>query len=166
MIDVAPTFLEIAGLPQPVLVNGVTQLPIEGVSMAYSFDEPDAPDQHETQYFEILGNRGIYHKGWTAGAPHNPPGAGWPPSSLNDAVWELYDTRIDWAQARDLAPEHPDKLCELQRLFLIEAARHNVLPLEDRVGDRPTLIPQGGRCSPARGGSGCIAESDDSMRSR
>jgi arylsulfatase A-like enzyme len=135
VIDVAPTFLEVAGLPQPVLVNGVTQQPIEGVSMAYSFDEPSAPDRHETQYFEILGNRGIYHKGWTAGAPHNPPGAGWPPRSLDDDVWELYDTRTDWAQSRDLAYEHPEKLRELQRLFLIEAARHNVLPLEDRVGD-------------------------------
>jgi arylsulfatase len=83
----------------------------------------------------MLGNRGIYHKGWTAGAPHNPPGAGWPPRSLSDDVWELYDTRVDWAQARDLAHEHPDKLRDLQRLFLIEAARHNVLPLEERVGD-------------------------------
>jgi arylsulfatase len=127
--------LAVAGLPQPLLVNGVTQQPIEGVSMVYSFDEPDAPDRHETQYFEILGNRGIYHKGWTAVAAHNPPGAGWPHRSLTDAVWELYDTRTDWSQARNLAHQHPDKLRELQRLFLIEAARHNVLPLEDRVAD-------------------------------
>ena len=82
VIDVAPTFLEVARLPQPILVNGVTQQPIEGVSMAYSFDDRDAPDRHETQYFEILGNRGIYHKGWTAVTAHNPPGAGWPPRSL------------------------------------------------------------------------------------
>jgi arylsulfatase len=118
-----------------LLVNGVTQQPIEGVSMAYSFDQPDAAERHETQYFEILGNRGIYHKGWTAVAAHNPPGAGWPRRSLHDAVWELYDTTSDWTQARDLAGEQPEKLRELQRLFLIEAARHNVLPLEDRVAE-------------------------------
>jgi arylsulfatase len=122
-------------LPEPVLVHGVTQQPIEGVSMAYSFDQADAPERHHTQYFEVLGNRGIYHKGWTAVAAHNPPGAGWPHRTLDEAIWELYDTNTDWTQAHDLAREHPDKLFELQRLFLIEAARHNMLPLNDRVAE-------------------------------
>src|SRR5690606_1393888 len=79
LIDIAPTFLEVAGLPQPLMVHGVAQQPIEGVSMAYSFDEPDAPERHETQYFEILGNRAIYHKGWTAVSAHNPPVLADPP---------------------------------------------------------------------------------------
>jgi arylsulfatase len=135
VIDVTPTLVEVAMLPHPVQVHGVTQQPIEGMSMAYSFDDSGAPERHETQYFEVLGNRGIYHKGWTAVAAHNPPGAGWPHRSLHEAVWELYDTTTDWAQAHDLAREHSDKLRELQRLFLIEAARHNVLPLNDRTAE-------------------------------
>jgi arylsulfatase len=103
--------------------------------MAYSFDAADAPDRHETQYFEVLGNRGIYHKGWTAVTAHTPPVAR-PPRSFDEDVWELYDTNTDWSQARDLAKERPDKLRELQRLFLIEAAKHNVLPLDDRGAER------------------------------
>jgi arylsulfatase len=135
VIDVAPTFLELAHLPQPRMVNGVGQQPIEGVSMAYSFDDAGAPDRHETQYFEILGNRGIYHKGWTAVTAHNPPGATGQ-GRFEDDVWELYDTNTDWTQAHDLAEQRPDKLEELKRLFLIEAARHNVLPLDDRSAER------------------------------
>lgn len=149
VIDVTPTFLEIANLPHPVSVHGVGQQPIEGVSMAYSFDRAGAPERHQTQYFEVLGNRAIYHKGWTAVAPHNPPGAGWPHRELDEEIWELYDTNTDWTQAHDLAREHPGQLFELQRLFLIEAARHNVLPLDDRVAEladpdkagRPVLAP-------------------------
>jgi hypothetical protein len=136
VIDVAPTLLEVAGLPHPLVVNGVAQQPIEGVSMAYSFDDAEAADRHETQYFEILGNRGIYHQGWMAVTAHNPPVRGWIERSLAEDVWELYDTTTDWSQARDVAAEHPEKLAELQRLFLIEAARHNVLPLDDRAAER------------------------------
>lgn len=136
VVDVAPTFLEVAGLPHPLAVHGVAQQPIEGVSMAYSFDDAEAADRHETQYFEILGNRGVYHNGWTAVTAHNPPVAGWTERSLTEDVWELYDTTTDWTQARDVAADHPDKLAELQRLFLIEAARHNVLPLDDRAAER------------------------------
>jgi arylsulfatase A-like enzyme len=136
VIDVTPTFLEVAHLPHPLIVNGVTQQPIEGVSMAYSFDHPGAPERHETQYFEVLGNRGIYHKGWTAVAAHSPPDPTWPKRSLDEDVWELYDTTSDWTQAHDLANEHPEKLEELKRLFLIEAAKHNVLPLDDRALER------------------------------
>ena len=138
VIDVAPTILEAAGLPEPLFVNGVQQHPIEGVSMLYSFDDADAPDRHETQYFEMFGNRGIYHKGWTAVTKHKTP---WllvedDVPAFDDDVWELYDTTTDWSQARNLAAEMPDKLHELQRLWLIEAARYNVLPLDDDVARR------------------------------
>jgi len=151
VIDVAPTVLQAAGLPAPVMVHGVMQKPLEGVSMAYSFDDGLAPERHETQYFEMFVNRGIYHKGWTAVTQHSIP---WPtPGGLNlraydDDDWELYDTNTDWTQAHDLAKEMPEKLHELQRLFLIEAAKYNVLPLDDRrverfnneLAGRPSLI--------------------------
>src|SRR5690348_9222474 len=118
VIDVAPTILEAAGLPQPLVVDGVQQAPMEGVSMAYSFNEAAAPDRHTVQYFEMFGNRGIYHDGWTAVTRHSIP---WqlqqtlPP--FDEDVWELYDTTTDWTQAHDLAAEMPDKLAELQRLW-------------------------------------------------
>ncbi len=137
VIDVAPTILEAAGLPQPESVNGIQQDPIEGVSMLYSFDDARAAERHETQYFEIFGNRGIYHKGWTAVTKHRTPwlliGAKTVPFDEN--VWELYSDK-DWSQAKDLAKEMPEKLHELKRQFLIEAARYKVLPLDDRVGER------------------------------
>ncbi len=137
VIDVAPTILEAAGLPEPYMVNSVGQDPMHGVSMIYSFEDAGAPDRHDTQYFEMFGNRGIYHKGWTAVTRHRTP---WiltgetPP--FDDDVWELYDTTKDWSQAHDLAKEMPDKLHELQRLWLIEATRYNVLPMDDRGAER------------------------------
>jgi arylsulfatase len=138
VIDVAPTVLQVAGLPQPTLVHGVQQTPLPGVSMVYSFDDADAPERHETQYFEMFGNRGIYHRGWTAVTKHKTPWIllGGPKIAFDDDVWELYDTSKDWTQARDLAAENPDKLRELQRLWLIEAARFGVLPLDDRAAER------------------------------
>lgn len=136
VIDVAPTLLEAAHLPEPRVVNGVGQQPIDGVGMAYSFDDADAAERHETQYFEILGNRGSYHKGWTAVTAHGPPVPGWLSRGLDDDVWELYDTDTDWTQARDLGQREPGKLEELKRLFLIEAAKYNVLPLDDRTAER------------------------------
>lgn len=138
VIDVAPTILEVAGLPEPVFVNGVQQRPIEGVSMAYSFNDANAAERHETQYFEMMGNRGIYHKGWTAVTKHRTPwvtGAAKLPA-FDDDVWELYDTTQDWSQAKNLAKENPQKLHELQRLWLIEAVKYNVLPLDDRFAER------------------------------
>jgi arylsulfatase len=148
VIDVAPTILEAAGLPQPAMVNGVMQKPYEGVSMLYSFDEPQAAERHETQYFEMWVNRGIYHKGWTAVTRHSNPWMQIKVPPYDDDKWELYDTNTDWTQAHDLSQEMPDKLHELQRLFLIEAAKHNVLPLDDRqverlnseLAGRPVLI--------------------------
>jgi arylsulfatase A-like enzyme len=138
VIDVAPTLLEVAGLPEPLIVNGVAQKPIEGVSMAYSFNDAKAPERRETQYFEMAGNRGLYHKGWTAVTRHRTP---WLTGAVqlrafDDDVWELYDTNTDWSQAKDLAKEHPKKLHELQRLWLIEAVKYNVLPLDDRFAER------------------------------
>jgi arylsulfatase len=149
VIDVVPTILEAAGLPEPVMVNGVRQMPLQGASMAYSFDDPHATDRHETQYFEMFVNRGIYHRGWTAVTRHSTP---WVtnaklPAYDND-VWELYDTATDWSQANDLSKQHPEILHELQRLWLIEAVKYNVLPLDDRrverfnsdLAGRPELI--------------------------
>ena len=138
VIDLAPTVLEAAGLPEPTMVNGVMQEPLHGVSMVYSFDDGKAAERHETQYFEMLCNRGIYHKGWTAVTRHgNLPwvvvGAQ-PP--LSEDVWELYDTTKDWSQAHNLAKELPDKLAELQRLFELEAGKYNVFPLDDRKAER------------------------------
>ncbi len=138
IIDVAPTLLDAAGIPEPLSVDGVTQMPMHGVSMRYSFDEPKAAERRETQYFETLGNRGIYHKGWTAVTRHNTPwlmlGAKLP--AFDDDVWELYDTSKDWSQASDLSKQMPQKLHELQRLWLMEAVRYNVLPLDDRGAER------------------------------
>jgi arylsulfatase A-like enzyme len=138
VIDVAPTILEAAGIPHPVSVEGIHQQPIEGVSMLYSFNDATAAERHETQYFEMFGNRGIYHKGWTAVTRHKTPwllvGETVPP--FDDDVWELYDTNKDWSQSNDLAKQMPEKLHHLQRLWLIEATRYNVLPLDDRVAER------------------------------
>jgi len=138
VIDIAPTILELAGLPEPLFVNGVQQHPIEGVSMAYSFNDAKAAERHETQYFEMFGNRGIYHKGWTAVTRHKTPWLliGEKTPAFDDDNWELYDTSKDWSQANNLAKQMPEKLHELQRLWLIEATRYNVLPLDDRLGER------------------------------
>jgi arylsulfatase A-like enzyme len=154
VIDVAATVLEAAGLPEPTFVNGIQQEPMHGVSMAYSFDDAGAAERHTTQYFEMFCNRGIYHQGWTAVTKHGVPWVlvGQEKPAFDDDVWELYDTTTDWTQAKDLAREHPDKLEELQRLFLVEATKYNVLPLDDRVAERilpdiagrPTLV-QGDR---------------------
>ncbi|MET0158376.1 MAG: arylsulfatase [Acidimicrobiales bacterium] len=149
VIDVAPTVLEAAGIPEPTFVHGIQQQPIEGVSMLYAFADPEAAERRETQYFEMACNRGIYHEGWTAVTRHSTPWAfGAELPALDDDVWELYDTSVDWTQAHDVAAEHPDKLHELQRLFLIEATKYNVLPLDDRrverfnsdLAGRPVLI--------------------------
>lgn len=135
VIDVAPTVLEAAGIPEPHTVNGVTQRPYEGVPMNYSFDDADAEEQHTTQYFELVGNRAIFHKGWVACAKHKDPWVG-SDHALDDDVWELYDVEHDWTQSNNLAEQEPERLAELQRLFLIQAARFNVLPLDVRSAER------------------------------
>ncbi len=164
VIDVAPTVLEVAGLPEPTVVDGVTQHRMEGVSMAYSFDQADAVDQHQTQYFEMFCNRGIYHQGWTAVTRHSTPWVMAPLPALDDDVWELYDTSTDWSQARDLAAEMPERLAELQQLWLEEARRYKVLPLDDRrierfnsdLAGRPVLVK--GNSQLLFGGMGRLSE--------
>jgi arylsulfatase len=152
VIDVAPTVLEAAGIPEPQTVNGVRQTPIEGVSMRYAFDEADAAERRTTQYFEMFCNRGIYHDGWTAVTRHSTP---WVMADelpgFDEDVWELYDTTSDWSQAHDLAAEMPEKLAQLKRLWHEEAVKYNVLPLDDRrierfnsdLAGRPQLVRGG-----------------------
>ena len=147
VIDVAPTVLEVAGLPEPDFVNGVGQSPIERTSMAYTFNDPDAVKRHDLQYFEMIGNRGIYSKGWSAVTRHSTPWVNAELPALDD-VWELYDGKTDWSQSNDLAAEQPERLAKLQRLWLIEAVKYNVLPIDDRglqrlnpsLAGRPQLI--------------------------
>ncbi|WP_370618164.1 hypothetical protein [Mumia sp. Pv 4-285] len=129
VIDVVPTILEYAGIPEPDQVNGIPQRPLEGISFKYAIDDAAAEERHDTQYFEIGGNRGIYHRGWTAVTQHWLP---WPDPddhipALRDDTWELYGPD-DWTQAHDLASEQPDKLRELQERFLIEGASTTCSP--------------------------------------
>jgi arylsulfatase len=135
VIDVAPTILEVAGIPEPRIVNGVGQRPMEGVSMVYTFDKPDAPDRHLVQYFEIFGNRGVYSNGWFAGTVHVFPWAK-PRNTLLNDQWELYHVASDFSMSMDLAETHPGRLKELQDLFLTEAIKHKVLPIDDRLQER------------------------------
>jgi arylsulfatase A-like enzyme len=149
VIDIMPTILEVTGLQQPSSVNGVAQKPIEGVSMAYNFDNPKAPSARRTQYFEMGANRAIYHDGWVAAT--TPTSAPWVSLTgggdiINGYKWELYDIEKDFSEAVDLAAKHPDKLHDLQLLFYAEASKYNVLPLDDdkvqrlRGGIRPSLV--------------------------
>ena len=165
VIDIAPTVLEAAGIPAPTIVNSVQQAPLEGASMMYAFNDAKATERRETQYFEMFCNRGIYHKGWTAVTRHSVP---WEMTMAmpadDDDVWELYDTNTDWTQSKDLAKQDPKKLGELQRLFLIEAGKYSVLPLDDRrmerfnadLAGRPQLIK--GKTQLLFGGMGRLTE--------
>src|SRR4029078_10578161 len=135
VVDVAPTVLEAAGLPQPTSVDGVEQHPSERTSMLYSFDGAAESDRRTTQYFEMFCNRGIYHQGWTAVTRHSTPWVMAPMPGFDDDTWELY-APDDWTQAHDLAAEQPEHLRDLQRLFLIEAGKYGVLPLDDRRIER------------------------------
>lgn len=136
VIDVAPTILAAAGLPEPESVNGVVQEPIQGVSMLYAFNDSKAADRRMTQYFEIAGGRGIYHEGWFAGVIHSAPWDPKPRHSLQDDKWELYDTTKDFSLTNDLSASHPAKLKEMQDLFMSEAIKNRVLPLDDRRYER------------------------------
>jgi arylsulfatase len=136
VIDVAPTVLEAASLPEPKSVNGVVQSPIQGVSMVYTFDKGEAASTHKTQYFEIGGNRGIYQDGWFAGTIHRAPWETTPRRKLQDDIWELYDTRQDFSLANDIAASNPVKLEKLQALFMEEAVKYRVLPIDDRSIER------------------------------
>ena len=147
MIDVAPTILEAAGIPAPLSVNGIQQAPLEGVSMLGTLRDGNAPETHVVQYFEMMGNRGVYHNGWTAVTKHRTPWKADTPPPFDEDVWELYGPD-DWTQAHNLVADNPEKLAELQRLWLIEAVKYNVVPLDDRgferinpdIAGRPQLI--------------------------
>ena len=153
VIDVAPTVLELAGIPEPTTVNGVTQSPYEGTSMVYSLNAADEAERHDTQYFEMFGNRGIYHKGWSAVTKHRTPwklAIGTKTVPFDEDVWELYDGSKDYSQADDLSKKMPEKLKELQELWLDEARKYEVLPLDDRGVER--LSPElAGRPTIAKG---------------
>jgi arylsulfatase A-like enzyme len=142
VIDIVPTILEAAGIPAPVMLNGIAQKPIEGVSMAYTWDKAsaDVPSTRTTQYFEMMGNRAIYQDGWIASTtPPQPPwlmGLAKMPDVVNGYKWELYNIAEDFSQNNDLATKMPDKLREIQELFLVEAAKYNVLPLDNDVLER------------------------------
>jgi arylsulfatase A-like enzyme len=136
VIDVAPTVLEAVGLPEPRSVNGTVQAPIEGVSMVYTFDDAKAASRHTVQYFEIFGNRAVYADGWLAGTVHKAPWEGKPRAELLNDKWELYDTRNDFSLATDLATKDPAKLKAMQDLFMKEAVKYRVLPIDDRVFER------------------------------
>lgn len=135
-IDIAPTVYEACKIPAPKIVNGIEQRPIEGISFLYTFDDANAPERHTTQYFEMFGNRGIYHEGWVARTVHK---AAWDRvarNPLDKDVWELYNVKEDFSESNDLAASNPQKLKELQELFMKEAMKYNVLPIDDRFEQR------------------------------
>ena len=134
--DIAPTIYEAAGIPAPESVNGVKQQPLDGSSLLYAFDKPDAAERHDTQYFEMMGNQAIYHRGWLAST--TPAIVPWARDRRIDTLpseypWELYDLREDFSQAHDLASAQPQRLAEMKALFLGEAKRNQVLPLDNRL---------------------------------
>ena len=147
LIDIVPTILEATGIPAPEMLNGIAQKPIEGVSMVYTFDKAnaDAPSTHKTQYFEMFANRGIYHDGWYAcTTPPLPPwdlGQGKMPDVVNGYKWELYNLKEDFSQYNDLAAKMPDKLRDMQELFLVEATKYQVFPLDNNFLQR-ALTPR------------------------
>jgi arylsulfatase len=136
VIDVAPTILEAAGLPEPKSVNGTAQVPMEGTSLRYSFDDADAKERHTTQYFEISGNRAIYHDGWFARTIHRAPWETTPRNPFNQDAWELYDVKADFSLTRDVSAQNAARLEEMKALFVAEAKKHHALPLDDRVLER------------------------------
>jgi arylsulfatase A-like enzyme len=136
VIDIAPTIYEIAKLPAPKMVNGIEQDPIEGTSLAYTFYDAKAAEQHKVQYFEMMGNRGVYEDGWFARTIHRPAWRQKPLNSLQEDKWELYNTNEDFSLASDLSAQNPDKLKKMQALFMNEAEKYHVLPLDDRLLER------------------------------
>lgn len=136
VIDVAPTVYELTGVPAPRVVNGIEQDPIEGTSFAYALDDARAPERHRLQYFEMFGNRALYQDGWLARTIHRPAWDAKPRHPLHEDVWELFDERSDFSLANDLAAKHPEKLAAMQELFMSEAAKYHVLPIDDRLLER------------------------------
>jgi arylsulfatase A-like enzyme len=162
VIDVAPTILEAVGLPEPNTVNGTKQRPMDGISMAYTFKDADAVGRHQTQYFEMFGNRAIYHNGWLARVVHNAPWDPQPRTSLKEGTWELYDTNADFSLTNDVSAQNPAMLEELKQLFMAEASRNFALPMDDRtlaravpaLAGRPDLMAGRSSLSLAEGMTG------------
>ena len=148
VIDIAPTIYEITQIPAPKMVNGIEQDPIEGTSLAYTFKNASAAEKHTVQYFEMFGNRGVYKDGWLARTIHRAAWIPKPPFPLAESIWELYNTTEDFSLSKNLALQYPDKLKEMQALFMKEAEKYHVLPIDDRVLERmnaaavgrPTLL--------------------------
>ncbi|MBN2173980.1 MAG: arylsulfatase, partial [Bacteroidales bacterium] len=136
VIDIAPTIYELTGIPAPKIVNGIAQDPIEGTSLAYSFNEPEAAEKHTVQYFEMFGNRGVYQDGWLARTIHRAPWLFQPPQTLQEDKWELYNTAEDFTLSNDLASQNTEKLNEMKALFMQEAEKYHVLPIDDRLLER------------------------------
>jgi arylsulfatase len=136
VIDIAPNVFEVAKIPAPKMVNGIEQDPIEGTSLAYTFDDAAAAEQHKVQYFEMFGNRGVYQDGWFARTIHRPAWKQKPDNTLQEDKWELYNTTEDFSLANDLAADNSAKLTEMQGLFMAEAEKYHALPLDDRLLER------------------------------
>jgi arylsulfatase len=136
VIDIAPTIYEVTKIPAPKMVNGIQQDPIEGTSLAYSFNNATAPEQHKVQYFEMFGNRGVYEDGWFARTIHRPAWQLKPTNTLQEDKWELYNTKEDFSLNVDLASKNTEKLKTMQGLFMKEAEKYHVLPIDDRVLER------------------------------
>jgi arylsulfatase len=143
VIDIAPTIYEVTGVPAPKTVNGIPQDAIEGTSLAYTFKETKAPEKHKVQYFEMIGNRAIYQDGWLARTIHKAPYLPKPYTSLQEDKWNLYNTNEDFSLCKDLAAQNPDKLKSMQDLFMKEAEKYNVLPIDDRVFERMSASEMG-----------------------
>jgi arylsulfatase len=172
--DIGPTILEAANLPEAKMINGVEQRPMDGVSMLYAADNPEAEDRHTTQYFEMFGNRAIYHEGWLARVVHRVP---WRPKVLNtlqEDKWELYNTEEDFSLFNDLSEANPEKLAELKELFDKEAAKNNVYPLDDRsyerfnaaVAGRPDLMGDRTSLTLAQGMGGILENTFLNVKNR
>ncbi|HNS18641.1 MAG TPA: arylsulfatase [Bacteroidales bacterium] len=142
VIDIAPTIYEITGIPAPTMVNGIAQDRIEGTSLAYTFNDAGASEKHTVQYYEMFGNRGVYQDGWYARTIHRLPW-GLPIGSLQDDTWELYNTKEDFSLVNDLSAQNPDKLMAMQDLFMAEAEKYHVLPIDDRVVERTDAVLAG-----------------------
>jgi arylsulfatase A-like enzyme len=136
VIDIAPTIYEISKIPAPKTVNGIVQDPIEGTSLAYSFNDAAAAEKHTVQYFEMFGNRAVYKDGWLARTIHRPAWQSKPSQALTEDPWELYNSKEDFSLSKNVAAKNPDKLKELQSLFMKEAEKYHVLPIDDRLLER------------------------------
>jgi arylsulfatase len=136
VIDIAPTVFEVANIPAPKMVNGIAQDPMEGTSLVYAFNEANAPEKHTVQYFEMFGNRAVYQDGWYARTIHRPAWRLKPLQTLQEDKWELYNTNEDFSLVNDLAPQNAEKLKSMQPLFMAQAEKFHVLPVDDRVLER------------------------------